>query len=169
MRTSKRIFCIITVVLALLADTSLIPFTGLNTAFCPRLCLITVITIGLMAGKTQGIIYGALAGLLLGFTIYTPQSFTLIIYVACGLIAGFFGRISSRYLITVLPVIIPLFVYEAAYAVYYYFSSTILPVSMLGNAAVRIGAGFLIAQIWYFPFSRVLMPRKQSRATPRMR
>jgi len=162
MRASKKIFCIIAVIFTLLLDTSLIPYTGLNTSYCPRLCLITVIMIASMAGKTQGLIFGTLAGLLLGFTVYTPTGLTLIMYVCCGFIAGFWGRIVPHALITIVPVLASLVLWECVSAVYYYFSCGSLPLFMLVNASIRIGVSFLTAQLFYFPFNRVLgLKRRQ--------
>lgn len=161
MRTSKKLFCIVSVILTLLLDTSLIPYAGLNTSYCPRLCLIAVIMIGCLAGRTQGIIYGTLAGLMLGFTVYTPASFTLIIYVLCGLIAGFWGHIVPRLLITVVPVFASLFVYEGINAIYFYFSGGTLPLFMVMNAGIRIVTGLVAAQLLYFPFYRVLVHKRR--------
>ena len=60
MPLKKRLFAFAVSILFLLIDTSVIPFTGLNTAYMPRLSLLSVITIALLAGRTQGILYGAI-------------------------------------------------------------------------------------------------------------
>ena len=158
MRGKKRIFCILITIFAVLMDTSVIPFTGLNTAYCPRLSLITVITVGLLEGKVQGIIYGALAGLLLSVTVYTPAFTNTVLYILAGLTAGFLGQHCRVFWVTVLPALAAMTLYEGVMAFAYYFESTVLPGRLLLNAGIRILIGIVLAQLWFFPFYKLLKP-----------
>ena len=54
MRARRRLFCIITTLLAVILDASVLPFTGLNMSYVPRLCLVNAALIGTVLGATQG-------------------------------------------------------------------------------------------------------------------
>lgn len=160
MRAGKRIFCIITLLIALLLDVSIIPFTGLNMAYCPRLSLLVVITIAIIEGRTRGITFGVFAGLLLGFTVYTPTAVTAIIYTLTGFTAGFLGRKVSSTMITVIPVVIALALYEGVMAFAYYFTANSINNALIMYALARVLIGTLVLQVVFLPVVYVLEPAR---------
>ena len=134
MRVRRRIFCILLTLLTLLIETSVLPFTGMNMQYVPRVCLVAVILIGTILGATQGIIYGAAAGILLGISAYQPAGMTAILYTVCALAAGFVSHKIRPALVTVVPSVLAYTLYEASMLIYYYFATGFFPLARLGYA-----------------------------------
>ena len=158
MRTRRRIFCIALTLLTLLLDSSVIPFSGLDMRFVPRLCLISTVLIGTILGATEGITYGALAGILLDITVYQPAGLVAVFYTLCGLIAGFLSQRLKPYLVTLLPLAAAYTFYEMGMAIYVYFTSGAFPAAKLPFALVRLLIALLILQLLYLPSIRILKP-----------
>lgn len=158
MRTRKRLFCIIAALLGLLLDVSVLPFTGLNPAYVPRVCLISIILIGSISGSTSGMIYGALSGILLDITVYSPAGLVAVLYTVCGLISGFIASRSRAATVTVWPSLVSLTLYEFVMMCAFYFAGGALPAEKLLPALIRIGIAFALVQLLYIPCIRILKP-----------
>ena len=158
MRLRRRIFCILTTLLTLLLDTSVMPFTGLGMQYLPRICLVNVILIGTILGGTQGIIYGALAGILLGISAYQPAGLVAIMYTACAMTAGAISRKIKPALVTVLPPIVGYSMYELSMLMYYYVSTGFFPLAKFGLAGIRLAVALVLIQILYIPWIKILKP-----------
>lgn len=164
MRTRRRIFCIIFALIGILLDSSVLPFTGLNMSYVPRVCAVNIIVIGIILGATQGIIYGAVSGILLDFTVYQPAGLVAVLYTVLGLASGFISHRVKPMLVTVVPTLICLFLGELVMLAFYYFTSGVFPVSHLLPALARIGIGFALVQILYIPCLRILKPSRIGKA-----
>lgn len=160
MRTKRRIFCIVFALLGLLLDSSVLPFTGLNMSYVPRICVVNVTLIAIILGATQGIIYGAMSGILLDITVYQPAGLVSVLYTVAGLVSGFLSHRMKPALVTVVPTFVSLFLYETAMLMYFYFTSGVFPVSHLLPALIRIGIGFVLVQMLYIPCLRILKPTR---------
>ena len=158
MRFRRRIFCILLTLLTLLLDTSVLPFTGLNMQYVPRVCLVFVILIGTILGSTQGIIYGALAGILLGISAYQPAGLTASLYTVCALAAGFLSRRVKPAIVTLVPASVGYAIYEISMLVYYYFSTAYFPAAKAGYAGIRLIVALVLIQLLYIPCIRILKP-----------
>ena len=163
MRTKRRIFCICVTLLGVLLDASVLPYTGLNMHYVPRVCLIIITLIGTVLGSTQGMIFGAVAGILLDITVYTPAGLVAILYTLCGLASGFMSGRMKTSLVTVIPVAAAFLMYEIAMSGAFYISSGFYTGARALYALARIGIGFVLAQILYIPFVKILRPSKVGR------
>ena len=160
MRARRRLFCIITTLLAVILDVSVLPFTGLNMSYVPRLCLVNAALIGTVLGATQGIIYGAFAGALLDITVYQPAGVTALMYTLCGLVSGFLTHRVRPWLVTLVPSLSAFLLYEAGMAVYTYFITGYFPGGKIGFALIRAVISLALTQILYLPYLRALKPSK---------
>ena len=158
MRVRRRIFCILLTLLTLLIETSVLPFTGMKMQYFPRFCLVAVILIGTILGATQGIIYGAAAGILLGISVYQPAGMTAILYTVCALLAGFVSTRIWPALVTILPAALGYGLYELGMLIYYYFATGFFPLTRLGYAGIRLALALILIQVLYIPSVRMLKP-----------
>ena len=142
----------------LLLDSSVLPFTGLNMSYVPRVCLVNIITIATVMGATQGIIYGAAGGILLDITVYQPTGVISILYTVLGAVSGFLTHRVKTSLVTVVPPLVSLVLFEASMLVYYYFNAGVFPAARIVPALVRVGIGFTLVQLLYIPCIRFLAP-----------
>ena len=161
MRLRKRIFATVMVLLGLLIDTSILPFTGLDTAYAPRFALLTVITIALLMGRTQGLIYGAIGGVMLDVTLTIPTGLTSALYILCGFISGWFSRKKRGQLLSsILGPLLSLAVYEIVFLAYYAFTAHAVTTYQLVCVVVRTALGVVLVQPMYILFNLVLKPRR---------
>ncbi len=164
MRLRRRIICIGFTLLTLLTDTSVLPYTGLDMRFVPRVCLVFVILVGTILGSTQGMIYGAMAGILLGITAYQPPGLIAAMYTLCAFSAGFISRRIRPALVTVLPPAGGYMMYEASMLIYRYFSTGYLPVGNLVYMLIRLVIALALVQLMYIPGIRLLKPSSIGKA-----
>ncbi|MBQ4227382.1 MAG: rod shape-determining protein MreD [Clostridia bacterium] len=164
MRTRRRIICIVLTLLTLLLDSSVLPFTGLDMRFVPRLCLVAVVLIGTVLGATEGIAYGAFAGILLDITVYQPAGLVAVFYTLCGLIAGFLSGRLRPYLVTVVPLTAAYLFFEIGMAIYVYFTVGTFPASQLPYAFLRLLVALFALQLLYLPAIKLMKPASIGRA-----
>ena len=170
MRLRRRIFCTLLTLLTLVIETSVLPFTGLNMGYVPRVCLVCVILIGTILGATQGMIYGALAGILIGITVYPlklegesvmklkPAGIVAITYIACALSAGYISHKIKPALVTVIPPLAGYALYELSMLAYYYLTTSYFPFARLGQAGIRLALAMVLVQLFYIPGIKLLKP-----------
>ena len=164
MRFRRRVFCITLTLLTLLIDTSVLPFTGLNMSYVPRICLTFVILTGTILGSTQGIIYGATAGILLGITVYQPQGMVAAMYTISAFSAGFVSKRIKPALVTVIPPLTGYILYEISMLIYYYVTTNYFPFGELGPVGIRLVIALALIQLMYIPGIRILKPSSIGRA-----
>lgn len=161
MRLKKRLFAIAMVLIGILLDASILPFSGLNMLFFPKFALLVVMTIALIMGATQGIIYGTLGGILLDVTLTVPTGLTTALYIVGGLICGWFSHARRRSMLsTVFGPLLALTVYEGVYALYYFFTAQALTNQQLILAVARLVIGVVLVQLLYLLFVKVFKPRR---------
>ena len=169
MRTRRRIFSICIVLLFMLADASVLPFTGINMLYAPKLALAAAITIALVMGRTQGMIYGAFAGIITDITVSVPIGLTTGLYTMCALASGFLGRkMRSHLMSTVLAALLGFIMYELAMFVYFTLSYSAFDWQRLKYAFLRCIIGTLLVQILYIPFNAILKPRRSRYSETRL-
>ena len=154
MPLKKRLFAFAVSILFLLIDTSVIPFTGLNTAYVPRLSLLSVITIALLAGRTQGILYGAITGILTDITLTIPTGLVSALYTIAGFLAGWIGRkMRARILSSIVAPIVSMLVY-------YFMQAQTVAASQALAMLARVGIGTVLIQPLYLLYNLVLKPKR---------
>jgi len=158
MRYRRTVFCIVVSLLGIVLDVSVLPYTGLNTAYLPRFCLVNIVLIGSILGITPGLLCGAVTGILLDVTVYSPTGLVAAIYTVCGLGSALISSHSRAALVTVVPSIASLGLFELAMLITYFFSCGTFPTEKLLPALIRIGIAFVVIQILYIPFVRILKP-----------
>ena len=161
MPLKKRLFAFAVSILFLLIDTSVIPFTGLNTAYVPRLSLLSVITIALLAGRTQGILYGAITGVLTDITLTIPTGLVSALCTIAGFLAGWIGRkMRARILSSIVAPIAAMLVYELTMLVYYFMQAQTVAASQALAMLARVGIGTVLIQPLYLLYNLVLKPKR---------
>ena len=68
------------VLLAVIIDTAVVPFEAANPAYFPKFTLIVIITIALLMGRTQGILYGMVGGVFMDITLMIPTGITSLLF-----------------------------------------------------------------------------------------
>ena len=154
MPLKKRLFAFAVSILFLLIDTSVIPFTGLNTAYMPRLSLLSVITIALLAGRTQGILYGAITGVLTDITLTIPTGLVSALYTIAGFLAGWIGRKMRVRILS--SIVAPI----ASMLVYYFMQAQTVAASQALAMLARVGIGTVLIQPLYLLYNLVLKPKR---------
>ena len=75
------------VIMALLIDTSVVPFVLANP-FIVSLTLVTVLELAIYLGRMHGMLYGTLGGLLLDILVGYPLGFNTFRFIILGFLAG---------------------------------------------------------------------------------
>lgn len=160
MRLSKRIFATAAVLLSVIIDSSVIPFEAANPAYFPKIALLCVITIALLMGRTQGILYGMIGGVFMDITLMIPTGVTTLCYIAAGFIAGYIGRkMRIRILSSIVSPIAAMLIYELAGLVMYASAGAVIHSGLIVQALLRTLIGCAAIQILYLLFNAVLKPR----------
>lgn len=154
----RRLFPVLTVILLLIADTSVVPILSPGWLH-PLLSFTAVLTFGLLLGRTRGALYGIIAGFLIDVTASLPFGLMTVMYALGGFTAGFAGRKLRRNLFsTVLAPALCLFLYEAAMLGYSALAGSDFYAAQLGRAGVRILINTALVQVEYLVFNAVCKP-----------
>lgn len=160
MRLSKRLFATGMVILCVLIDTSIIPFEVRNPEYFPKFTLLTILTIALLMGRTQGILYGLVGGVIMDISLLIPTGLVSVLYTVAGFLAGYIGRkMRVRILSSIVAPIIAMLVYEVSMIVYYMSVGGAFEGGMMISALIRTLIGVLLIQIMYIGFKAVFKPR----------
>ncbi|MBR3928780.1 MAG: rod shape-determining protein MreD [Clostridia bacterium] len=160
MRLSKRIFATSMVILCVLIDTAVIPFEVANPVYYPKFTLLTIITIALLMGRTQGILYGLVGGVCMDISLLIPVGLTSVLYTLTGFLSGYIGRkMRVRILSSIVAPIVSMMVYEIAMTAYYMSVGGAFDLTMLLNGFIRSVIGCALIQLMYIGFKAVLKPK----------
>ncbi len=160
MRLYKRAFATGMIILCILIDTAVIPFEAANPLYYPKFTLLTVITIALLMGRTQGILYGLIGGVLMDISLLIPVGLTSVLYTVCGFLAGYIARkMRVRILSSVIAPIVSMEIYELVMTVYYVSSGGAFEWSMLLQGLIRSAIGCALIQLMYIGFKAVFKPK----------
>ena len=154
----RRFLPTILVVLMVMIECSVLPVLVVSWA-CPMITFTGVIVLGLLLGRSRGLFYGMMAGLLIDILFATPLGYNAVLYLLAGYAAGIAGRRFQRHLLT--PVVTPvvlLSMFEMVSVGYLYLAGATLNTILLRNALVRIAAGTVLAQALYLLFNLLLKP-----------
>ncbi len=151
----------ILLVLTVMIDISVLPMIGprVLTDYAPLLTLCTVATFALLLGRTRGMLYGLIGGLLLDILVGYQFGLMSAVCIAAGYLCGLAGRKYQRYVIT--PVAAPALcylLYELAMIFYSYLAGSDPTWIMLRDALIRTALRVLITQGMYLLYSRLLKP-----------
>lgn len=160
----KRLAPPLTVIISLLLDTAVIPVFYYGRFLIP-LSLIVVILIGIQLGRTQGMLWGMVAGLLLDVSAGS-LGLKLIPYILIGFLIGFLldqqpeisrnmDRVERFHLLAIRMIWVGALVllYEVVMMIYQYFSTAIFTWVYVGNLLLRTVAITALVQLFY-PLSR---------------
>lgn len=145
----KKLAPTLIVLLSTLLDTAVLPvFYG--GRFLVPLSLVVVILCGIQLGRTRGMLYGMIAGLLLDISAGS-LGMKLFPYIVIGYLIGFFldqqpeiGRgverreRIQRLAVRAIWIAVLLLVYEIVMLVYQYFSTAVFRWSYVGNLLLRV-------------------------------
>ncbi len=160
MRLSKRAFATGMIILCVLIDTAVIPFEVANPVYFPKFTLLTIITIALLMGRTQGILYGLIGGVFMDISILIPVGLTSVLYTVTGFLAGYIGRkMRVRILSSIVAPIFSMMVYEIAMTIYYISVGGMFDWTMILNGFIRSVIGCILIQIMYIGFKAVFKPK----------
>ena len=160
MRLYKRAFATGMVILCILIDTAIIPFEVSNPIYYPKFTLLTIITIALLMGRTQGILYGLIGGVLMDISILIPVGLTSVLYTVCGFLAGYIARkMRIRILSSIIAPIVSMMLYEIVMTVYYVSAGGAFDWMMLFQGFIRSLIGCAIIQVMYIGFKAVFKPK----------
>lgn len=159
MRFYKRFFASCMVIFFLLIDTSVMPFAGVNVMYMPKLSLLAALVIAMLMGRTQGMIYSTLGGVLMDISLTIPTGLVSVLYTISALVASFIAqRMRMRLLISVIAPIAAMAVFEFVLMAYYYLSAQTVSLAQFFAILARIGIGTVIVQPLYLLFNAVLKP-----------
>lgn len=160
MRLYKRAFATGMVILCILIDTAIIPFEVSNPIYYPNFTLLTIITIALLMGRTQGILYGLIGGVLMDISIQIPVGLTSVLFTVAGFLAGYIARkMRIRILSSIIAPIVAMMVYEIAMTVYYTSVGGAFEWSLIAQSLIRSLIGTALIQIMYIGFKAVFKPK----------
>jgi len=160
MRLSKRIFATAMVLLAVIIDTAVVPFEAANPEYFPKVTLLVIITIALLMGRTQGILYGMVGGVFTDISLMIPVGITSLLFTLAGFTAGYLGRkMRMKLLSSIIAPIVSMLIYETVMTCYYAFSGGNPDSSMILGSALRTLIGCGVIQILYILFNLVLKPK----------
>ncbi len=160
MRTRRRVFCIVFTLLGLFMDISVLPFTGIDVQYVPRLCLVNIILISTVMGGTRAMVYAAVCGILGDITVYYPPGLISFAYTFAAIIAGFISSRTRPSLVTVIPPLVTFVLYELSMLFALYFEAGYFAASRLGAAGIRTVAALVLVQLLYIPCVRILKPER---------
>lgn len=168
----RKLAPLFTILLSVLLDTSVIHVLYHGVFLIP-ISLIVVIMISILLGRTQGVLYGLIAGLLLDVSAGS-LGLKLFGYIALGFMTGFLldqqdhsgiierdqhiRNIISRFI----WILVFVGLYEIVMLVYQYFSTAIFEWGFVRNMLIRIGAMTLLCTLCY-PLFRKMFLGKRSR------
>lgn len=155
----RRILPPLILLLALLIDTSVVPMiTG--GWLVPMIAYTSVLSLGLLQGRTRGALYGLAIGLALDIAVSLPVGLMTVLYALGGFTAGFAGRKLRRNLLsTVLAPLICLTVFEMCMLAYGFVAGSAFMLSLVPKTMGRILLNVLIVQAEYLAYGALLKPK----------
>ena len=156
----RRILPPILVALALLVDTAVIPVFSSHWLM-PLFALITVHCMGLLLGRTRGLLFGMIAGLLADIAVSTPLGLMTLFYALMGYAGGWVGR--QRFRTRFLPVIsaaVCFTVFELAMAGYVTLASAAFNRLTFVHAFARIAVDVVLTEGFYLLYAWMIRPSR---------
>ena len=95
MQMIRRILPFLLIVIVFLVDSTVLPMFTVSWVV-PVFGLVLIHCLGLLLGRTRGLFYGMIMGLLVDITVSTPLGLMTVIYALMGYAGGWFSRIMWR-------------------------------------------------------------------------
>ena len=155
----RRYLPLITLIIAVMIDISVVPMLSIEglDGYMPLFSLMSVVALGLLLGKTRGILWGLVGGLLLDILVGSQMGLFSLICAGVGLIAGFSGRKYERYVVmTSVTALVCAAVYEIAMLIYLYLAGGQISAGIMKMIGVKLLASMALAQILYWLYRRML-------------
>lgn len=154
------------VALGILLDATILPMVY-NHWFMPLFALVTVHCLGLLLGRTRGVLYGMIAGILVDISVSTPLGLMTLFYAALGYLGGWFGRKMFRNpLMPVIASLVCFTLFELGMAIYTTLASATMEKMLFFRALIRLFADVAATQLLYIVYDWLLKP-SHSRFAPR--
>lgn len=162
----KKLAPALTLLFSVLLDTAVLPAFYYGRFLVP-LSLVVVILCGIQLGRTRGMLYGMIAGLLLDISAGT-LGMKLFPYVIIGFLIGFLldqqpeitrsierrERI-QRYAVRAIWIAVLVLVHEIVMLVYQYFYTAIFRWSYVGDLLLRVAMVTALCMALYSPIHRM--------------
>ena len=171
----RRLAPLFAVLIAFLLDTAVLPVFYYGRYLVP-LTLMVVILTGIQRGRTQGMLYGLVAGLLLDVTAGT-LGLKLFPYVLIGFLIGFFldqqpeidRSMKPRdrrqlMLVRIIWIAVLAFLHELALLIYQYFNTATFEWIYLRDLFIRVALLTALCLIAYAPFHAIYFGRARADA-----
>lgn len=171
----RRLAPLFAVLIAFLLDTAVLPVFYYGRYLVP-LTLMVVILTGIQRGRTQGMLYGLVAGLLLDVTAGT-LGLKLFPYVLIGFLIGFFldqqpeidRSMKPRdrrqlMLVRIIWIAVLAFLHELALLIYQYFNTAVFEWIYLRDLFIRVALLTALCLIAYAPFHAIYFGRARADA-----
>ena len=171
----RRLAPLFAVLIAFLLDTAVLPVFYYGRYLVP-LTLMVVILTGIQRGRTQGMLYGLVAGLLLDVTAGT-LGLKLFPYVLIGFLIGFFldqqpeiDRSMQRrdrtqlLLVRAIWISVLLFLHELVLLIYQYFNTATFEWAYVRDLFIRVLLLTALCLIAYTPFHAIYFGRARAGA-----
>ena len=168
----KKLAPIFTVLLSVLLDTSVIHVLYHGVFLIP-VSMIVVVLISILLGKSWGVLYGLIAGLILDVTAGT-LGLKLFGYIALGFMVGLMldqqdhkGMIERdqsirNALARIIWIAVFVGLYEVVMLIYQYFSTAVFEWAFVQNLLIRLGTTVVLSTLLY-PLLRRMYLGKRSR------
>lgn len=156
----RRILSTVLVLVMLLIDCTVLPvFT--HSPLMPQWTLLTVHCLGLLLGRSEGALYGLIAGLLTDILVSTPLGLMTALYTGMGYLGGWFARRRLRRPLTPLMSSALGFAgYELFLIVYVLFASGQMNSGALADAGIRVLIHVVLSLIMCWVYEKLLRPSR---------
>lgn len=156
----RRVLSIILVLVTLLLDCTVLPLF-FSSPLMPLWSLLTVHCLGLLLGRSDGALYGLIAGVLMDIGVSTPLGLMTAMYTGMGYLGGWFARRRLRRPLTpLLSALIGFLGYELFLAVYVMFASGQISRQALLGAGERVLLHAALAMALCFLYEKLLRPSR---------
>lgn len=133
----------------------------------PLFALLTAHCLGLLLGRTRGVLYGMISGILVDISISTPLGLMTLFYTLGGYLGGWFGRkMFRRPLAPVISALVFFSLFELGMAGYVTLASATLSSALLTRALARIAVETAATEVMYIVYDWLIKPSR-SRFAPR--
>ena len=156
----RRLLPYILIAAVFLLDTAVLPaLTGFWAI--PVFSLILAHCLGLELGRSRGLLYGLIAGLLVDITVSTPFGLMTVIFALMGYAGGWFGYLLWRNrLASVISASVCFTLYELIMDLYVIFSAMRYSGALFYRSAIRIVIYVALVFLLRFPLDAILKPDK---------
>lgn len=150
----RRVFPSVWIALMILMDIAILP-QFVHSALMPNLTLLSVAAMGLLRGRSGGVLHGVVAGLLMDIAAGSPMGMNTVIMGLTGYGCGILNaKRFQRWLMILIAGIGSTFLYQGAWIVYVYMTGARPSAQAVGQMGwmmlIALGAELVIYMILYW-------------------